>query len=199
MVGLHMIPTSNFRVTQVRRVHDGIHLLGNHSFKHPHGSSNYSTSGMDNAEWLAEFTTCDQRIVDILDIDAQRFVHARLPGKNAWRLPGISRDDGNSQRVADHIHSNGYQIYGWDLEWGYSGSPEASDPVQSPLEVANAVTAALQNPEATELDRKVIILTHGHQFRNSRGNDVKLSRFIQILKDSELNIQFRLVDTYLSD
>lgn len=51
-----------------------------------------------------------------------RFLAARLPGTNRWRIPenrssvidwgGADRDD-----EADDLEDNGYRVYGWDLEW----------------------------------------------------------------------------------
>jgi peptidoglycan/xylan/chitin deacetylase (PgdA/CDA1 family) len=198
MVGNAMF--SDWRRAQVASANNSGHLVGNHSYSHWHASSNYGSSGKTNQEWFSDFRQCDAEIAGILNHPAStQYVYSRLPGKNAWRLSGISVDDGNSARVADHLSANGSQIFGWDLEWQYSGTPGASDPVQSPQAMANAVIAALQNPGQTRLAHKVILLTHDHQFRNSRNNDVKLDEFIQILKDSDLDIVFRRLDTYLTD
>jgi peptidoglycan/xylan/chitin deacetylase (PgdA/CDA1 family) len=61
---------------------------------------------------------------------------SRLPGTNRWRLPnkddevtdwrGPDRDD-----EADDLADNGYLIYGWDLEWEFSGDgSDMSDDVR---------------------------------------------------------------------
>ena len=52
-----------------------------------------------------------------------RFLAARMPGTNRWRVPGnndtawewTDRDD-----EADDLKNNGYLVYGWDLEWEMS-------------------------------------------------------------------------------
>ena len=60
-----------------------------------------------------------------------RFLTARMPGTNRWRLKkkspskwdsGPDRDD-----EADDLSANGYRIYGWDLEWHFNRSDKGSD------------------------------------------------------------------------
>lgn len=178
----------------VRDAKNGGHLIGNHSFSHWHNSSNYDPNGRSNTEWAEDFRRNDEALSTTLGIAQQVFIHARLPGKNAWRLSGIDRDDGNSKRVADHIAGMGYQIYGWDLEWESVGGRTIGNPEDIVVDIEDRLVNG-----KTELPNKLILLTHDVQFRNSTGDDVKLDRFIQLLKDSDLPIQFRRLDTYLSD
>ncbi|MDA8563098.1 polysaccharide deacetylase family protein [Mariniblastus sp.] len=197
MVGSHM--TTAFRKQQVETVKTGGHFHGNHSANHWHGSSNYASGGKTNAEWLADFQSCDTTTAAIRNEPGTKYIHARLPGKNCWRLSSISTNDGNSQRVADHLSSNGYQIYGWDTEWKYSGTAAASDPIGTPEDYATEVANKINATGQTKLPNKAMVLLHGHQFRNSRGNKTKFSEFIDKLKQKLPNAVFKTVDTYLTD
>lgn len=91
-----------------------------------------------------------------------RFLTARMPGTNAWRLgEDISSEPwGASNRAdeADDLYKNGYKIYGWDHEWEMSFEiPELqrreyrTDP-KKPLEMRDGYLD-LYNEKLIELDR----------------------------------------------
>jgi len=199
MIGAHM--DSAWYEQQVRDAHQGGHLIGNHSYSHWYSASNYEDppTGKTNAEWLQDFASCDARIAEILELPSgTKFSHARLPGKSAWRVCDIHQDDGNSERVADHIAANGYRIYGWDDEWHYTGQCPNRQPVETPAALADRVKTELQGGN-TKLPRKLILLAHDDMFRESNGNKVKLEEFIDELRDILPDVLFRKVDTYTTD
>jgi peptidoglycan/xylan/chitin deacetylase (PgdA/CDA1 family) len=191
MVGAHV--TTDFRKQQVKDARAFGMSLANHSFSHWHDASNYADNGKTNAQWQADFKSCSDKLAEVLAMPKETFLLARLPGKNAWRVDSVSKDDGNSKRVADHLSLQGYKIYGWDVEWQYTGEPAASDPKQTPEEMVTKVVAALG------VNRKAILLMHDHQFRTSRGNNAKLEMFIDKLKAADGTIKFRSVETYSQD
>ena len=196
MVGSHM--TTDWQKQQVVSANNSGHLLGNHSYSHWHQASNYADppSGKSNAEWLQDFQNNDQEISEILSLDPdQQFQYSRLPGKNAWRVGDIGKDDGNSARVANHLSENGYKIYGWHLEWRYSGTPGASDPVETAQQMADKVKDLLTSGSPVK-SGKVILLMHDHMFRESRDNRQKLADFIQKVKDLGLGVEFKRVGNY---
>ena len=196
MVGTHM--TGNFREAQVKAVKDKGMLQGNHSFSHWHQSSNYADSGKTNAEWQADFKSCSDKIAGILGTSGAEFKFARLPGKNAWRVGSVDKDDGNSKRVADHLQAQGYSLFGWDVEWKFTGTAAESDPKESPQEIVDQVKAAFSNG-STASANKVVLLMHDHQFRTSRMNKVKLEQLIDKLKAADAAMKFRTLDTYSTD
>lgn len=181
MVGAHT--SGQFSKSQIKAVRDNAFLQGNHSNSHWAASSNYNEpNGKTSAEWLTDFSQCDQALAAQRgDPVSTKYKHARLPGKNCWRVDGVAADDGNSKRVGDHLSANGYFIYGWDAEWKYTGNATASAPKGTPDEVATKVAHALsQGP--TKKPGKIVVLLHDHQFRTSRGNKTKLSEFIKLLR-----------------
>jgi peptidoglycan/xylan/chitin deacetylase (PgdA/CDA1 family) len=207
MIGAHM--DSAWFEQRVRDAHQGGHLIGNHSYSHwlpgPSVPDPYADppTGKTNAEWFQDYAACDARIAVILELPTgTKFPHARLPGKKAWRVCDIRGDDGNSQRVADHIGSNGYKIYGWDGEWRYEwrivNGERRSYPIETPEEMADIVKNRLLAGQ-TVLPRKFILLTHDHMFRATSGNRVKLEQFIDRLKEILPDVEFRRVDTFHTD
>jgi peptidoglycan-N-acetylglucosamine deacetylase len=196
MVGAHM--TTDFRKAQVKAVKDKAMVQGNHSFSHWHQASNYADNGKTNAEWQADFKKCSDKIAEILGTSGAEFKLARLPGKNAWRVGKLDKDDGNSKRVADHLKAQGYSLFGWDVEWKFTGTAEDSDPKETPQEIVDQVKAAFSRGGSASAN-KVVLLMHDHQFRSSRRNKVKLEQLIDKLKTADDTLRFRTLDTYGSD
>lgn len=190
----HAIITSD-REKIVEEVNDAGHLIGNHSDAHWHQNSYYSNppTGKTNAQWLADYQSNDTKINNVLGTSGV-FEHARLPGKDAWRVGSIDVDDGNSKRVADHISSNGYKIYGWDSMWvkDHNGNWPSTQSRVSEVE------DCLLGNKHTELPGKCVWLTHGFDFESTARVDM-LDDFITDLKNSNLTIEFRTLSTYLSD
>ena len=112
--------------------------LGNHSSSH--ANSYYYTAYYDKGgvllndsktrrSVLDDFKHCDDTLADLMGYcwDGKKpvFKHARLPGRNTWRVPGLPDvthgssiiSTGDSQNEADALKAFGYQIYGWDYEW----------------------------------------------------------------------------------
>lgn len=83
--------------------------LGNHSYSH--GSGHYRLFYADHA----------QVVDDVLgNADSLGLTNhiVRLPGRNTWRINGRKRTDlVDANATADSLHSLGYNLVGWDLEW----------------------------------------------------------------------------------
>lgn len=194
MVGAHI--SGQFAKNQIKAVKDNGFLQANHSNNHWADRSNYEPNGKTSAEWLADFSQCDQAIAGVRgDPAATRYDHVRLPGKNCWRVDGVAVDDGNSKRVADHLHTNGYTIYGWDVEWEYTGTAMASDPKGTPAEASARIANALVQG-VTKKSGKIVVLMHDHQFRTSRGNKTKLGELIKLLRQKISNVEFKSIADY---
>jgi peptidoglycan/xylan/chitin deacetylase (PgdA/CDA1 family) len=83
--------------------------IGNHSFTHAH--RRYHSYFREPAEVLDDF----DRNRDSLQLKNGL---ARLPGRNFFRLDGLSRNEsGNGRQAADTLAASGYRVFGWDLEW----------------------------------------------------------------------------------
>lgn len=88
---------------------DSFLLFANHSYSHADG--HYKLYYEDPARVLKDFD--NNR--DTLGLDNS---FARMPGRNYWRLGHRSADDiVNGKEAADSLAANGYNVFGWDLEW----------------------------------------------------------------------------------
>ena len=102
--------------------------IGNHSFSHC--SHHYMRCYHDGRSLLSDF----ERANGELGLTSPP-VAARGPGRDVWRLPGMSLDDraisGNETRIEepayDALFAGGFHLYGWDVEWAHRhGIPRQS-------------------------------------------------------------------------
>jgi hypothetical protein len=141
-----------------------------------------------------------------------RFLTARMPGSNIWRLSGIRREYGEPvpKRVdeAGDLERNGYEIYGWDLQWdmsfesvdliqkdlfdggdgriAYSGKPSIDRPTVGAGFMFRTVQARLLGAPDPKIGRlhkrnKLILLMHERAFRFQPGPDK--SKYLNYLRD----------------
>jgi len=104
------------------------HQIANHSYSHANDFyGNYYRDGLkigteDDGDFIFRSVVDDfEKNEAILG----GFVAAaRFPGRNTWRLPGITiTDSDNSDDTkdeADELARKGYAVYGWDKEWEMS-------------------------------------------------------------------------------
>jgi peptidoglycan/xylan/chitin deacetylase (PgdA/CDA1 family) len=184
------------------------HLTGNHSFSHANNHySSYYASGLPDVKSGNSISVSDDFRNNIIffsnylnrdtlfsggGVDKRL---ARLPGRNAWyvhRKPSAERafsairiNYGTETEVAvEQLVKDGYEIFGWDVEWAMSG-----DLLENPVKVGDSILA---------MDRdKVVVLMHDRTFRR-RDNDCmeadKLSDLIVYLKDED--VIFKTLDNY---
>jgi len=104
---------------------------------------------------------------------------ARLPGRNIWRYGDVSRPDvGNGVRTADMLCADGYEIYGWDVEWKLRASAE--DPVRSVDEIYSSIRRCMAGKKSMEANN-VVLLMHDSMFQ-SRKNQQLLSALIDSIQ-----------------
>ena len=151
-------------------------LVANHTYSHADGQ-------------YRKFYNDKDRV--LRDIDkSQRIIggskYLRLCGRNVWRLPDISRDDYGISRgqrnveITDYnaLEDKGYQIYGWDIEWGYDHSTKI--PLWDAKEMAAKINAKY-NSGYTARRGKMILLSHDFMFKGAEGK-YELIDLISILK-----------------
>lgn len=180
-VGAHVI--SDWRKNQIRAAQQAGFLVANHSKSH---DRLYALYDSNPEEVLADFRANDAILAEVLGLPATtKFPYARFPGADCWRVGDIARDvkvrGNDTKKSADLMKTNGYKLYGWDLEWRYARG--TYDPIETPQQMIQQVKEAIDGKRATETPKKIVLLTHDPMFREKRGNKVKLATFIQGLKD----------------
>ncbi|MEO0044143.1 MAG: hypothetical protein RL329_3591 [Bacteroidota bacterium] len=105
----------------------------------------------------------------------------RLPGSQLWALP--TRDFNlkvqKSGPTAEILKTEGYKIYGWDVEWGQKGA--------APKETAEEIFAKIESQfekESTWTRGHLVVLTHDIMFSKADGQ-AQLLKLVQLLKDKK--------------
>lgn len=138
--------------------------VGNHSYSHSLGR--YAAS-YHKTDWtVADF----ERANEALGLAGEAVI-ARAPGRNVWRLPGLSRDDGglsHKERQAedatdDALYAAGFHLYGWDVEWPHDGRGVA---LYSPVQMIDLIASPALRPRE---DGAVVVLMHDIMMRSRHG------------------------------
>ncbi|MDF2381225.1 polysaccharide deacetylase family protein [Nostoc ellipsosporum NOK] len=145
----------------------------NHSFTHANGK-------------YQEYYIKPQGVLDDIRHNEQflnlRYKIVRLPGRNIWRINGRKRDDvPASAAAADLVASQGYKLFGWDVEWQHH--PSDGTPIQSVEQMAQEITSRLESGETFTKDH-IVILIHDEMFRKS-WEESELKQLIDKLRTHE--------------
>ena len=151
-------------------------LVANHTYAHANGR--YARFYSDSIGVLTDIDKAQDAIGGAK--------YLRLAGRNVWRLPEISKNDTalsrsrvNIEKEAyDLLEVGGYQIYGWDVEWGFSHTTGYA------LWGAEVMYEKIERRyESGKLrkDGKVVLLTHDRMFRNRLGKR-RLREFVRLMK-----------------
>src|SRR5690606_8475991 len=91
-----------------------------------------------------------------LDLELEHKI-VRLPGRNIWIYDDIRRIDLKSgASTADMLYTNGYKIYGWDVEWRIYGA--SGKPVQSVNEIYPRIRNYIDNKSSMEANSLVLLM-----------------------------------------
>jgi len=107
---------------------------------------------------------------------------ARLPGRNLWHLGERKKNyQQTGATSAALLAENGYQIFGWDVEWKYESKGYA--PKQTIDELVDEIEEAY-NKSTTFTTNHVVLLFHNQMFGkiNDKNN---LGELIGKLRDKE--------------
>jgi peptidoglycan/xylan/chitin deacetylase (PgdA/CDA1 family) len=86
----------------------------------------------------------------------------RLPGRNTWRIHNRKRSDlPDDAADADSLASEGYSIFGWDIEW--RDFPENSHTLQSAGNMMRQIENMIRENKSFT-SRNIIILVHDTSF-----------------------------------
>lgn len=142
--------------------------VGNHSYTHASGRYNFFYSQPETV--LKDFF----RSRDTLKLKTHI---SRMPGRNIWRLKYVSKEDNHRTiPAANLLAKNGFEIYGWDVEWQGKHKKLVGD-YQHMLAEIKEVSA--YHHEATP--KHVVLLTHDYFFESQYGQD-QLRKLIDAIK-----------------
>ena len=147
--------------------------VGNHSYSH--ARNHYSKFYFNPQAVLEDFDRSHQVILPEDKV-------ARLPGRNMWRLGSRSRDDiASGSEAADLLAENGYQIYGWDMEWFHD--PGTGQPVGTAEEIFEQIENHLDKGR-TFTKGHLVLLCHDEMFRED-WEETELKKLMDLLKTRE--------------
>ncbi len=154
----------------------------NHSYTHAYNKFNTFYSNVQSSY--------DDFVKNEVDLDLQTKI-VRLPGRNIWIYDDVRTIDLNSGAgTADMLFSNGYKIYGWDVEWRINSITGV--PVQSLKETYAKMNNFLKN-KSSQTPNNVVLLMHDDMFQTKSGR-ILLSNLIDSLKKE--NYKFEFMEDY---
>ena len=130
--------------------------VGNHSFSHAHD------------DYYAFYNNPDTVLQDFLK--NEKTLHlanklARLPGRNMWRLNDRRVNDVKSgSKAADTLFTNGFKVFGWDLEWCHD--PKSGVSIQTVEDMIYLIEKSFSE-KRTVTENNLVILCHDEMFRKS--------------------------------
>ncbi|MGA9238729.1 polysaccharide deacetylase family protein [Robiginitalea sp.] len=147
--------------------------VGNHSYSH---ARNHYSKFYFNPEGVLDDFLKSHEIIGAEDRVA------RLPGRNMWRIGPQKKDDiPSGSEAADLLAENGFDIYGWDMEWFHD--PKTAEPVGSAEEVFHQIEHHLDRGRTFTRDH-LILLCHDEMFRED-WEESELKKLIELLKTRE--------------
>ena len=149
--------------------------VGNHSFSHAHD------------DYRSYYNNPDAVLQDFLNNEKTLHIPnklARLPGRNMWRLKDRHVDDVKSgSQAADTLFTNGFKIFGWDLEWSHD--PKSGVPIQTVEDMINLIEKYFSE-KRTVTENHLVILCHDEMFRKS-WEESELKQLIDKLRIKDFN------------
>jgi len=142
----------------------------NHTYTHANDKYVLFYSNPSNV--LADIQK-NERLLDL------HYKIVRLPGRNIWRIGNRKKDDGvEGSSAADLLATNGYKLYGWDIEWQHHSQGGA--PVQSVDLMAKEIESRLESGN-TFTKGHIVVLIHDEMFQK-KWEKSELRQLINILR-----------------
>lgn len=179
MVGLHA--TANPEAAALLRRAKAMPqvTVGNHSYSHAY--NRYRQFYADTEKVVADMERGN--IVLGLGVPA----HARLPGRNVFRVPNVSTNDLSIDRIErgveepdyEFVAATGFWLYGWDHEWVHDGTGK---PVQSVKTMLGEIDHLFGGKVRFVRPGKLVLLMHDEMFQDAFDGPARLTALIQGLK-----------------
>ena len=147
--------------------------VGNHSYSH---ARNHYSKFYFNPEGVLEDFEKSHQIIRPED------KVARLPGRNMWRIGDRTKDDiPSGSEAADLLTNNGFEIYGWDMEWFHD--PKTGEPVGTAEEIFEQIEKHLDRGR-TFTEGHLVLLCHDEMFQKD-WEETELKQLIELLETRE--------------
>lgn len=178
MVGMHAEANAANRALLLRAKTLPLVTIGNHSFSHAYNHYRHFYGDTEGV------------VADMLHANAvlglKPAVHARLPGRNVFRLPSMSKDDNSLGQARagledpdyEFVAASGFWLYGWDHEWVHEDSGK---PVQSVDHLVSEIDHLFAYGRFAK-PRKLILLMHDEMFQDGFDGKTQLTALITALR-----------------
>jgi peptidoglycan/xylan/chitin deacetylase (PgdA/CDA1 family) len=178
MVGMHAQASAGNKALVRRAKALPLVTVGNHSYSH--ANNHYQHFYADTEGVVADMLRAN------VVLGLAPAVHARLPGRDVFRLPSMSKNDtslglaqeGREEPDYEFVAASGFYLYGWDHEWVHD---DTGKPVQSVDHLVSEIDHLFGYGRFVKRG-KMILLMHDEMFQDSFDGKPKLTQLITALK-----------------
>ena len=156
---------------------------------------NHSTTHAFFEKYKLFYNKPDSAIQDFLHAQKQMNIPykiIRLPGNSAWVRQGEVTSTKQCHAVCERLDSLGYNVIGWDVEWGLSKGKGQQHPAESADKIIEMIDHTLNT--YTHTHNNVVILTHDRLFAQPASVD-SLRKVITALKNNPKYV-LQTIDQY---
>lgn len=185
VVGFNASTPARKRMVDSLRLSYPEFLIANHSYSHAYNKYKQFYAHPDSA--VQDFLRNERELQVPVKI-------IRLPGNTSWVGKGQMKGPKSTMPVCKKLDSMGYNVIGWDIEWGFVNKPHVgSVPVQSVDQIINEINQRFEGDLNNEAN-SVVILAHDRMFEKPQYVD-SLTKFVATLKKDPRNV-FETIDHY---
>ncbi|MBZ9808459.1 MULTISPECIES: polysaccharide deacetylase family protein [unclassified Mesorhizobium] len=178
MVGMHAQASAGNKALVRRAKALPLVTVGNHSYSH--ANNRYQHFYADTEGVVADMLRAN------VVLGLAPAVHARLPGRDVFRLPSMSKNDtslglaqeGREEPDYEFVAASGFYLYGWDHEWVHD---DTGKPVQSVDHLVSEIDHLFGYGRFVKRG-KMILLMHDEMFQDSFDGKTRLTKLITALK-----------------
>lgn len=179
IIGLHVyVDEINYSIYNTIKQNKRIELA-NHSYTHAFRNRfDYFYAHADSA--VGDFKRCEDSLHFTTNI-------ARSPGRNIWRLDSIRFSDNRKSNItADSLHSSGFTMMGWDLEWQYNRRQRI---IQTDVQIQSQIENLFLEGHTRTPDH-LVILSHDRTFSTPEDSATLHRLIINLKAKNEYNFEF---------
>ncbi|MET3582295.1 peptidoglycan/xylan/chitin deacetylase (PgdA/CDA1 family) [Mesorhizobium robiniae] len=178
MVGMHAQANGLNKALVQRAKRMPLVTIGNHSYSHAYNHYRHFYGDTEGV------------VADMLRANAvlglKPSVHARLPGRDVFRLLSMSKNDtslglaeeGREDPDYEFVAASGFYLYGWDHEWVHENSGK---PVQTVDHLVSEIDHLFGYGRFVK-PGKLILLMHDEMFQDVFDGKANLTALIKALK-----------------
>ncbi len=179
LVGKHAFMSKGLKRDYQRYYDNPLVECYNHSYTH--ANNKFTTFYSNPVGAFSDFEKNEE------DLKLQHKI-IRLPGRNIWIYDDVRRIDLQSgASTADLLYTNGYKIFGWDVEWKIHGL--TGKPIQSVHEIYTRIRNYMNNKSSME-PNNVVLLMHDDMFQNKKGQQLLSSLIDTIQNNTDYKFEF---------